>query len=245
MLSLEIVFEPKCFPSSDEVWDLLVESKIELHEKKVIDEFTGNAFLFKDYSKFLKKIGSEYFSVKLDNGHIHYSGVGSKGVRLSRLDIENIVVDENDASSWLHIVLRQTSFVQARLFNQNYDFWQNATAVSQYESAGKSIVSLPMISNGLPFPLEEKIVDKSSNPGRKYLNIGYIESVGSVMWLGRPFWGYADTVKCLVEKQNDWLEIEEISDKVLKIKAASEPFSSHLGVQGELQNRLRALLFRK
>ena len=98
-----------------------------------------------------------------------------------------------------------------------------------------------MVSNGLPFPLEQQIIDISNNPGRWELKQGYIESVGSTMWLGEQFWNKTGADKATVLSA-DWLKTEEI-DGVIKVKIADIPFDTADGRSGELQNKLRLLLY--
>lgn len=85
------------------------------------------------------------------------------------------------------------------------------------------------------------IVDTSRNPGRSVLRTGYIESVGSTMWLGSAFW------QALNRAQPDWsaipgLHVEPVADTVA-IRAFSEPFTSSEGEQGEIQVAMRRAIF--
>ena len=79
-------------------------------------------------------------------------------------------------------------FIMAYVFDVNYQYWQNAQDPLQYSARGKDYSALPMISNGMPPPLEQMIIDTSRNPGRRILCEGYIEAVGATMWLGEVFW---------------------------------------------------------
>ncbi len=57
-----------------------------------------------------------------------------------------------------------TGFVQAWVYDIEYDFWQNAKDPLEYEAAGRSSANLPKISNGLPPPLSQLEIDTSQNP---------------------------------------------------------------------------------
>lgn len=79
------------------------------------------------------------------------------------------------------------SLVSGRAFDGDTEFWQNAQDPIEYQAAGRSSSGLPMVSNGLPFPLEKNIIDISKNPYRRVLKSGYVESLGAVLWLTKSF----------------------------------------------------------
>lgn len=89
---------------------------------------------------------------------------------------------------WVEPFLVEVDFVQAWVSDVEYDYWQNASDPIEYISAGRDYSDLPLKSNGLPFPLEQKVVDISNNPGRWAMKAGYMEAVGATMWLGDNFW---------------------------------------------------------
>ncbi len=70
---------------------------------------------------------------------------------------------------------------------------------------------------------------------------GYIEGVSAEMWLGEPFWQYAECTKMDLLSQ-DWLYCEERPSH-LYVRAWPEPFTSAEGEQGEIQRKLLDLLF--
>jgi len=110
-----------------------------------------------------------------------------------------------------------------------------------YESENRSYDGLPLKSNGLPFPLEQKIIDTSKNSGRLIFKIGYIEAVGSIMWLSKNFLEKTGASK---EKilACDWLHTEEIGN-IIKLKVQDVPFTNANGEEEVLQNKLRSLLY--
>jgi hypothetical protein len=99
-----------------------------------------------------------------------------------------------------------------------------------------------MKSNGLPFPLEQRVIDTSQNPGRRVLRDGYVEAIGSVMWFGEPFWRLTGASKQAV-RTADWLQCEQLNNGVLRVQVADAPFTTGEGASGGLQDRLRSLLF--
>ncbi|MFL1553053.1 hypothetical protein ACI77I_28920 [Pseudomonas sp. D47] len=88
----------------------------------------------------------------------------------------------------IEAILGMEGFIQAWVSDVEYDFWQNATDPLEYEGSGRSLSGLPMRSNGLPPPLDQMEIDISENPGRSVHRQGYIEAIGSTMWLGDLFW---------------------------------------------------------
>jgi hypothetical protein len=130
----------------------------------------------------------------------------------------------------------------AWIMDSEYDHWQNAQDPLEYTAAGKSHANLPMKSNGLPYPLEHKVIDASGNPGRWTFRDGYIEAVGAVMWLGQPFWQLTGATRPEVEKA-EWIKISNVAPSVTRLQAADRCFTMAEGPAGELQRRLRTLLF--
>jgi len=136
----------------------------------------------------------------------------------------------------------QHGLVHGWVVDREYDYWQNAHDPLQYEAHGRSYAHLPMKSNELPYPLEQMIIDTSRNPGRRVIRMGYVEAVGHLMWFGEPFWKSTGTSKRTVLAQK-WLKCEERPGGILRVQAADQPFTSAEGKQGEIQRRLRQLLF--
>lgn len=92
-----------------------------------------------------------------------------------------------DWDGWVDALKSAGEFVQAYVVDVEFDYWQNATDPLQYTGKNMPYEHLPMISNGLPPPLNRSVIDTSSNPGRRVLRKGYIEAVGSPMWLSDKF----------------------------------------------------------
>ena len=96
--------------------------------------------------------------------------------------------DDGDYDAWVMECAGPMNIVMGRTYDDEYDYWQNAKDPALYSTAGRSIEGLPLRSNGFPEPLERLEIDTSRNPGRPVLRGGYIECVGSTMWLGPSFW---------------------------------------------------------
>jgi len=143
---------------------------------------------------------------------------------------------------WVAPFTIDSSFVMAWVSDVEYAHWQNAFDPLQYSAAGRPFDHLPMKSNGLPYPLEQKIIDTSSNPGRRILRNGYIETIGSTMWLGQPFWSLTHADRDSVEGLS-WLHVSHPAPEVIRIQTADECFTTAEGQSGEMQRALRAVLF--
>jgi hypothetical protein len=147
-------------------------------------------------------------------------------------------------NKWAARFICNPNFVMAWLADAEYEHWQNADDLLEYTAAGRTHEHLPKVSNGLPPPLEQTVVDISTNPGRRFLRSGYYEVVSSVMWLGEPFWQLGKANKRELE-QLDWLEVSNPLTSVVRIEASPKCFATDRGVAGEIQRRLRTLLFHK
>ena len=139
-------------------------------------------------------------------------------------------------------ILSVEGFIQAWLSDIEYDFWQNATDPLEYECAGRPLSGLPMKPNGLPPPLDQMEVDISGNPGRNVFRQGYIEAVGSSMWLGNLFWEKIGMDKfsriSLLESQG--VKVYECG-KFLRVVTSDKVFSDDSTL--DKQRALRRILF--
>lgn len=132
------------------------------------------------------------------------------------------------------------SFIQAHLVDANYQHLQNIFDPLQFKALGLSMDGLPMKSNGLPFPLEQKIVDTSQNPGRFVLGQGYVEVAAAVMWFGEKFWGKVNnTAQKAIELLPSDVTLEH--DLCWKLQSRMGPFVDQS--TAEIQNQIRKALF--
>lgn len=147
-----------------------------------------------------------------------------------------------DWDRWVASLGSLESFINARIYDVEYEFWQNAQDVLEYESNGRNYGSLAMVSNGLPFPLTKQIIDISRNPGRRILRRGFVEGVGSTMWIGPNFIKRTQT---RLQKLRDWqfCQVTPFDGNLFKIKIQEACFDCGGGRQGLLQNQLRQLLY--
>lgn len=139
-------------------------------------------------------------------------------------------------------ILNVEGFIQAWVSDVEYDFWQNATDPLEYECVGRPLSGLPMKSNGLPPPLDQMEIDTSGNPGRNVLRQGYIEAIGSTMWLGNLFWERAgvDRFASISLLESQGFKVYECG-KFIKVITSDKVFFD--GSTLEKQRALRQILF--
>jgi len=240
MISVEIVFSSKFSKGAVEVWDELFRQKISSsRELQVVDCFTGKSILVSEVASNLRKQSAESFTLEFRGGSIGFSVLG--GLNMSRLDVINLSGSISEAETWVSVFCDDKNFLQARLYDAEYDRWQNAKDLLTYESAGISHAHLPKISNGLPFPLDRDVVDISSNPGRWALKHGYIEAVGSTMWLSGELVKKLDVN--LLELESDGSFYVVSTNGCVKVMACDRCFTSGVGTEANLQNMLREYIF--
>lgn len=135
---------------------------------------------------------------------------------------------------------KDENFLQAHLIDKKYQHLQNIFDPLQFKALGLSMDGLPMKSNGLPFPLEQKIVDTSQNPGRFVLGQGYVEVAAAVMWFGQKFWGKVNnTAQKAIELLPSDVTLEH--DVCWKLQSCTGPFVDQS--TAEIQNQIRKALF--
>jgi hypothetical protein len=164
-----------------------------------------------------------------------------KHYRLNSLSIKAQRPGRIPWDEWIFELVNE-NFVSAWVADAEYEFWQNAEDPLQYTALGRTWDHLPKRSNDLPPPLEQIVVDTSQNPGRRILRIGFIEAVGSLMWFGERFWEMTGAEKqCVISEP--FLKCAEVIPGVIRVESAKESFLTDQGQSGDLQRRLRALLF--
>lgn len=238
-LSVDIVTQFMSF-SSSEVWNKLKQSHPHLLEDTAQVDYDGDIFLLKDFEKEIKSNSEPDFGLEISEGEIHYGHI--RNYNHSLIWISNIVSSIEDSDIWINPFLEPSIFIQAWVYDTEYNKWQNTEDPLIYEAECRSCAEMSMKSNGLPFPLEKQIVDISNNPGRRTIKNGYIEAVGAVMWLGKDFFNRAGITEQLLS-EHDWLNIENLPGGVFRLQAASEPFTSAENSQKKLQDNLRNVLY--
>lgn len=240
-LQIEVVIADKAYPEAHIVWDMISKGRMASLEDdvQVTDGFSGKRLNFGDVSAFLLGKNADSFFFEVSSGSIEYSYVA--GLDFSRLDIRGLLTSITDAENWISEILPVSCFVQARVYDHEYDLWQNMENLSYYDAEKRDHSHLPKISNGLPPPLNKEIVDVSRNPGRWVLREGFIESVGSTMWVNTE---YLEVLGSNAEALTncDFAQVTECNGTI-KIQAADSCFTNAGGKEALLQDKLRALVY--
>lgn len=240
-VALEIIFDLSVNVKS--VWNRLFDARLK-------DRFENATVIWSDESKtpieavagILTNSDVLHLDVEVDSGRIYFCPVRSHDV--SVLIVDGFFANQEKASSWVAPFAACSNLIQARVYDVEFNYWQNAKDIRLYKKSGRKYDHLPLTSNNLPFPLHEKIVDISENPGRRLFKDGYLEEVGSVMWLGGMFWGRTGNERSMVlGRLGVEFELDQTTESTIKLVAFNKPFTHSDGMQGELQRRLRELLF--
>ena len=226
--------------AAKDVWQLLSSARPEILRPDLVCDLYGSTYRVEEIASKIAAEKMQYFTVEFDNGYFHFSPLGSYGIAL--LQIARCIESSDDVSRWMGVLIALPAFIQGRLYDDEYEFWQNARDPLEYEARSQPYAHLPMRSNGLPPPLEQMEIDTSANPGRRRLQSGFIEAVGSPMWLSREFLKRVDVSESDLRSQ-DWLHAELLPSKVWKLSVQEFPFTSSEGEQARLQDKLRDFLF--
>lgn len=143
---------------------------------------------------------------------------------------------------WIEKLSNFGVFVYAWQGDREFSFWQNNDNIESYKWSKKAYESLPTKISGDPFPLPQIIIDTSKNSGREIFKTGYVEAIGSTMWIGDEFFPLTGANKETVESAN-WLQVSELTPGILKIKAQEDCFTESEGKEADLQNKMRDLLY--
>ncbi len=237
--SLELVLGLERMPALV-VWDRLYSSHRRFLDGVREVKLDGRECMARDVARGIERSRQRHFGVIWNGCTLDYSHVANSD--LSFVSAEGCVRDEEDAERWLVPFVGGDEFRQARLYDADYEFWQNAADPLQYRARGRSYEGLPMRPNGLPPPLDQMVIDISRNPGRRVLRRGFVEAVGCPMWLGESFWritGASREVVCA----EDWLRCETWCGSVVRLRPEGAPFETGEGRLGAVQERLRNLLY--
>lgn len=239
MAEIEIVFSERLHDGASVVWGRLIQQLKNFNEDTVIDGFTGKKIGLADVSNYLEKNKCQSFFIELANGSVEFSYVADKA--FYRLDMKHLANSIEVAQTLIEALIDEPGFVQARIYDAEYDRWQNAESLTLFEVERVEHAHLPKKSNGLPFPLTQEVVDISKNPGRWVLRNGYIEAVGAFMWVSKSLLQLVgvDEKKLM---DIDCFAVEDLGG-VLKIAAYNQCFTAAVGAQPERQDLLREVLF--
>ena len=240
MLRGELIFSINTI-NAEIAWLKLAESFPD-----ILDELTEIDFLgakvkgVSNACNLITRKKMNYFFVRFDGFECNFSSLANSD--FTQLLMRRIPYNSfSEIKNKIELLLINKYLVSARIFDRDYNHWQNARDPLQYEVEGRDYSHLPMRHNNLPPPLDRMEIDTSRNPGRRVIRMGYVEAVSSHMWLGPLFWERtgADKEKVL---SADWLNPKQINGTV-EINVQEECFTDSEGAEGELQHRMLELLF--
>jgi len=154
--------------------------------------------------------------------------------------IEKTIEKVITPSNWAQYFTSEQGFSTCRVFDADFDFWQNTTDPIEYQKSGRSYEKNELISNSLPYPLEDKIVDISKNPGVRIFRKGYIEAIGFEMWLSDCFFNAIEGYSTKRLQAAGW-SVQQCTNGVIHLSVKPIELSDHGDI--EKQRALRAALF--
>lgn len=120
-----------------------------------------------------------YFLKKYDRLSINFGGVASS--HLSVLLISGLSMDYQKVFEFISLFQEINSFTQARYYDVEFDYWENASDLNIYKANNRDYSNLEVVSNGLPFPLTQDIIDVTNNAGYRKVYEEHITFVGEVL----------------------------------------------------------------
>lgn len=180
---LEVIFSIGTV-SSKKIWEFLVFNKI--IEDKYIN-IINNKVELESVGPILGNRFKDHFEIKTKDFSVSYNTIIQRGHILFEIDF----FDKFEYDSWnkyLNLLYQEFGFQVGRIYDYQFNYWQNVQNPSQYERVGKEYNHMQLITNNLPSPLTKNILDTSKNPGRRVIKNGYVEAVSSHMWVGEKLW---------------------------------------------------------
>jgi len=154
--------------------------------------------------------------------------VGLESHCLDAMHFEGVFESQTKAIAFLEEFIGAGDFVQARLFDAEYNHWQNLERLDLYTAAGKPTRDLKVMTDTLGW----RIVDISRNPGRRIMQEGYVEAVGSVMWFGSGFWRAMGRPKPDLGGLGEFISLNGSVDRIV---LHPQPFTSDDGQDEAVQ----------
>lgn len=251
-LSLELYFEySEDLASNARVWELLSPIHDLIAQDKFNNQCTGSVIQGSKLGDSIKRTKEAGFSyVEGVSGFSYYSPgqkslfynlSGGIGAAVILVQIENIISNSEQAELLVNQFSSCSLFSQALIYEEAYSHIQNIKEPRNMERCGFSAEGLPLIHNGASPPLDGYVIDISNNPGRCIQRIGYVEVVGSTMWLSPLFWKNSGTDKAKALKALGDYVLDD--GDIVKIHVQDKPFTEKDGKEAELQHFLLNVLF--
>ena len=215
-ISLELVFELDNPVPPGEFWDRLGPL---LRESDLAEERYDMAGIKRPVSFASVRTAID----KDEDGMFWLIGQNSEvGYRLGRGRVMSLTVEGNlqvgGLETWVMRFEDLPSLIMARVYEPEYEQWENEAFLPHYEAAGRSTEGLPRIWDET---FEEYQIDTSKNAGRTVGRKGYKEALGSLMWLAKPFWKLTEANEDEVRKA---FEVKEVG-RLLRVRLSDTLFS--------------------
>lgn len=217
-MSAQLIYKSISFKTALEAWKPIAKSLVFNEYGDVLNSFTGKKLLVSSVESFLRTCRTASFNFRLGEGGISYTQTFSKGVRYDQYLFLDLYKSQQEAEGDIKALFLDPNFLEARLFDKDFDRLQNETEIYFYEKKGVPLDSLKMRSNGFPPPLEKTIVDVSSNPCRTEYGDNVVGFIGSTMWFGSSFWEISKSSQDEV-KNLDWITFHA-SENYCKVQLA-------------------------
>lgn len=212
-----------------------------LRQRGISDiEVSGRKIAATSYLSQVEKQGKWHQTISADGLSFRFGHVVALAQSFLVIE-ENRVGAGKSWEDWMTPFFSEKEFVQAWISDVDYDTWQNAKSPLQYEAAGRSYASLPMKTNGLPAPLGQMEIDTSANPGRWILKTGYVESIGSTMWLGPLFWASVGMHRKDALLSDQRFTVQSLSEGIIKVVTSDSCFCDE--TTENIQQILRTILY--
>jgi hypothetical protein len=230
---LELIFGGTSF-SPNTASEVLLNAFTEHFSADIMVEYYDKPCKLGDVPKRVKSSKRTAFQFVLEGIEVHFGSLPA--YKHSFITIADTKSQIKDWRLFINALCPRQDFFLARKYEHLYDFWQNTTDVRGVVDAGLPIEDLRFIRNEM-FNVE--MIDINANPGRRVLQIGYVEAIGSEMWLGPNYFAHFPGVKSRLPA--GW--IAEENNNFLHIVAFPEVFTQPTGEQRLIQEALRAAIF--
>ena len=181
----------------------------------------------------------DHFRVGSPKFVFDYSPIKNHDHALLIVDLVETPSPEHSWDEWLSHLQRAGDLVSARVIDREYEFWQNASDPLEFTANGRDVPSERLYVDPV---FGDHLIDISGNPGRRVLRDGFVEAVGSPMWLSDLFFLRTGASRRDVLESELLLQKEEV-EGLLRFEATLGQFQQPVGKEGEAQESLRRLLF--
>jgi hypothetical protein len=232
--ALEIIFELDGL-SAQTAWEVILglgilapSSAVKLYDQSMYaSEILG----------VLQESGKAHFDVQAEGCRFHFCPVTDFDHCLLEFH-KSLGVSIDEQKRWID-KFASHSLISGRCYDTEYEHWQNAEDPIEYTTENRSYSHLRTYRE--PIFGDERI-DISDLPGRRIVRKGYVEAIGSTMWVTERLSAKtgADLNKL---RTYPWCKCETVFADVIRVHVMAKCFSAADGPQGRTQNMLREALF--